>query len=453
MDLLSYREKQDEEEPSVFSISELNREIKKLLEGRFAFLWVRGEISNFKAHSSGHYYFSLKDKKSQMNAVMFKGYNRGLRFQPEDGMEVLVRGRVTVYEPRGNYQILCETMEPVGAGALQLAFEKLKAKLKAEGLFESERKKALPALPSHVALVTSPTGAAVRDMLNVLKRRFRGLQVTVVPCQVQGAKAAETIVQALEKVELLHIKNPVDVVICGRGGGSLEDLWAFNEEILARKIAEFSLPIVSAVGHEIDFTIADFVADLRAPTPSAAAELVVRNAGDLQNQLAVQSRRLVVAMKNLILSWRRETEMRRRRLVDPKRTLQDLFLRCDDLLQKLEMATFRYLSDRHAQVLLLREKLTRPDQRLIRERQNLEALSARLNTALKLKLIKSKERMGRATAVLESISPLKVVERGYAIVTEGDKVVKSAAHLKVGDSLQVRLAKGRVDVEIKKIYQ
>ena len=259
---------------TVYSVEQLNRQIRQLIEGNLGTVWVRGELSNFKAHSSGHFYFSLKDAKSQLTAVMFRGHNSRLKFKPHDGLEVIVRGKVTVYEPRGNYQIVAEMMEPVGAGALQKAYEQLREKLKAEGLFDPKTKRPLPSLPKHVALVTSPTGAAIRDMLNILKRRNPMIEITLVPTNVQGATAAPQICEALKKAYRLP---DLDAVIVGRGGGSIEDLWAFNDEALARVIKQSPVPIISAVGHEIDFTIADFVADLFAPTPSASAELVSKS--------------------------------------------------------------------------------------------------------------------------------------------------------------------------------
>ena len=263
-------------EPSVLSVEQLNVYIKQLLEGQVGQVWVRGELSNFKAHTSGHFYFSLKDSKSQITAVMFRGHNARLKFKPTDGMEVIVRGRITVYEPRGNYQLMCEMMEPVGAGALQKAFEQLKMKLKAEGLFDAARKRPIPTFPRHIAIVTSPTGAAIRDIMNVLSRRAKSIQVTVVPTVVQGEAAAPQICEALAKAIKLR---DVDAIIVGRGGGSIEDMWCFNDEKLARAIAASPIPIISAVGHEIDFTIADFVADLRAPTPSARAACSARSRG------------------------------------------------------------------------------------------------------------------------------------------------------------------------------
>src|SRR3984957_18663367 len=282
-------------DPEIWSVSDVNKAVKATLESQYKLLWIKGEISNFKPHSSGHFYFSLKDSKAQISAVMFRGFNQGLKFRPQDGLEVIVRGKITVYEPRGNYQIFCELMEPMGAGALQLAFEQLKKKLQAEGLFEAARKRPLPRLPKHVAGVTSPTGAAIRDILNVLGRRFKGLRVTLIPAVVQGDAAPRSVVAAIE----LACRLPdVDVMIVGRGGGSIEDLWAFNDERVARAIAASRVPTISAVGHEIDFTIADFVADLRAPTPSAAAELVCRNAAEISDRIQMLSAHLLRNLKH-----------------------------------------------------------------------------------------------------------------------------------------------------------
>src|SRR5262245_16159440 len=329
---------QAKSEPQILSVSDVNRAVKNSLEGQFKLLWLKGEISNFKPHTSGHFYFSLKDSKAQISAVMFRGFNQTLKFRPRDGMEVLVRGKITVYEPRGNYQIFCEVMEPVGAGALQLAFEQLKKKLELEGLFDKARKRPIPAMPKHVAVVTSPTGAAIRDILNILGRRFKGLRVTVVPTVVQGDTAAPSIVRAIELAQRL---DDIDVMIVGRGGGSIEDMWCFNDERVARAISSARVPVISAVGHEIDFTIADFVADLRAPTPSAAAELVCRNAQEICERIAMLDKRLAKSLGHSLQILKHKLVGSSKRLVDPKRRLQDLALRCDELSQRLEAAAFR----------------------------------------------------------------------------------------------------------------
>ena len=437
-------------EPQVLSVEQLNVSIKQLLEGTIGQVWVRGEISNFKAHTSGHFYFSLKDSKSQISSVMFRGNNARLKFKPVDGLEVIARGRISVYEPRGNYQIICDMMEPVGAGALQKAFEQLKMKLKTEGLFESARKKPLPSYPRHIAIVTSPTGAAIRDILNILSRRARGIQVTVVPTVVQGEGSAAKIAEALKKAISI---SDVDVVIIGRGGGSIEDLWAFNDENLARLIASSHLPIISAVGHEIDFTIADFVADLRAPTPSAAAELVAKSASDLGQRVTSLERVLMLSLNKILKSLKDKSFGLSKRLVDPQRHLQDLILRNDDLQTRLELAVERTLSDFGHQITLLREKLGSPQDLIDSRRQKLDYLRLRSDKVIVHSLERKQSRLGRLASVLDSLSPLKVVERGYSIVMKNNEVVKSASQVSVGDPLKIRLAQGELSVKVETVKE
>lgn len=420
-------EKATQDEPQVLSVSEINKAVRSTLEGQFKLIWVKGEISNFKPHSSGHWYFGLKDAKAQISAVMFRGFNGHVKFRPKDGMEVIVRGKVTVYEPRGTYQIFCELMEPVGAGAMQLAFEQLKAKLQAEGLLDPERKRPIPMLPQHVAVVTSPTGAAIKDILNVLGRRFKSLQVTLIPAVVQGAQAPASIVSAINMANQLR---DVDVLIVGRGGGSIEDLWAFNDEAVARAIASAKVPTISAVGHEIDFTIADFVADLRAPTPSAAAELVCRSAAELTERLGFLKQHLVKSIQHALVTagqrWRHASQ----RLVDPKRRLQDLSIRCDELVQRLTLAVERYFE--------------LPEQRLL-------ALTTQLRTFMRARFDRSNAQLSQAMAVLDSMSPLRVLDRGFAVALKEERVLKSADQVKVGDQLEVRLSRGRIWAEVNKI--
>lgn len=426
-------------EPSVLSVEQLNIYIKQLLEGQVGMVWVKGEISNFKAHTSGHFYFSLKDSKSQITAVMFRGHNSRLKFKPTDGMEVIVRGRITVYEPRGNYQLMCEMMEPVGAGALQKAFEQLKAKLKAEGLFESTRKRPIPTFPRHIAIVTSPTGAAIRDILNVLSRRAKSIQVTVVPTLVQGEAAAPQLREAFKKATALP---GVDVIIVGRGGGSIEDMWCFNDEALARMIAASPVPVISAVGHEIDFTIADFVADLRAPTPSAAAELVAKSSGELATRVQSLERMLYLSFEKKMKYLKEKVMGLSKRLVDPQRRLQDLELRNDDLLNRLEFAIHRFLNEKTHRVELLTEKLGSPEDLIEQRKKDLEFLKARSEKALLFSIEKKKSSMSRLMGILDSLSPLKVVERGYSIVTKQNEVIKSATQVHKGDLVDIRLAQG-----------
>ncbi len=407
-----------EQDVKVYSVSELNSYIKGLLESTIRDVWIKAEISNFKAHTSGHFYFSLKDEKSQVNAVMFRGANSKLKFRPEDGMEVMVLGRISVYEPRGNYQVYCDSMEPVGAGALQVAFEQLKAKLQSEGLFDPRKKRPIPAFPRHLAIVTSPTGAAIRDMINVLSRRFRGLPVTVVPTKVQGNEAPVEIVEAIRRAQLL---KDVDVIIVGRGGGSIEDLWAFNDERVARAVAACRVPVISGVGHEVDFTICDFVADLRAPTPSAAAELVVKNTGDLVQRIQVMQRNLVVHM-------RRSHQMRQqtllgfsKRLVDPKRYLQDVAIRIDDYIARLGAAMGFICKDRL--------------HRIDKGRSHLEL---RMQAQLK---DREKQWM-KFSGVLDALSPLAVVARGYSLVKKQGEIVKDSSQIAKNDVLEIQFAQG-----------
>lgn len=426
-------------EPIIQSVDQLNNYIKQLLEGQVGQVWVRGEISNFTAHTSGHFYFSLKDSKSQISAVMFRGSNARLRFKPTNGMEVIVRANVTVYSPRGNYQLMCDMMEPVGAGALQKAFEQLKAKLKAEGLFEAARKKPIPHFPRHIAIVTSPTGAAIRDILNILSRRAKSIQVTVVPTLVQGESAAPHICEALRKA----IQLPdVDAIIIGRGGGSIEDMWCFNDETLARAIAACPIPIISAVGHEIDFTIADFVADLRAPTPSAAAELVAKSNAELSTKVQAAEKMLRLSLEKKLKYVREKMIGLSKRLVDPKRRLQDLQLRNDELLTRLELAVHHILDQRTHRVELLSEKIVNPQVVIDKRKKDLLFLASRSEKALLFSLEKKKARTDRLMGMLDSLSPLRVVERGYSIVTQNSNVIKSSTQVKKGDSIDIRLAHG-----------
>lgn len=437
-------------EPAVLSVEQLNIYIKQLLEGQVGVVWVKAEISNFKAHTSGHFYFSLKDSKSQITAVMFRGHNSRLKFKPSDGMEVIVRGRISVYEPRGNYQLMCEMMEPVGAGAMQRAFEQLKAKLKAEGLFEAARKKPIPTFPRHIAVVTSPTGAAIRDILNVLSRRAKSIQVTVVPTVVQGEGAAAQICEALKKTYGLP---DVDVIILGRGGGSIEDMWCFNDEALARIIVESPIPIISAVGHEIDFTISDFVSDLRAPTPSAAAELVAKSVTELSGKVRSLERMLILSFEKQKKLLREKLSGLSKRLVDPKKRLQDLSLRNDDLLNRLEFALSRSLKEKGHRVELLTEKLGSPQRLIDKKKKDLEHLKARSEKAMAFSMEKKNARLIRLMALLDSMSPLKVVERGYSIVTKKNEVIKSAAQVHKGDLVDIRLSQGSLSAVIESVKE
>lgn len=436
---------------AVLSVEQLNKRIRGSIESQYFNVWVKGEISNFKAHSSGHFYFSLKDSQSQIKAVMFKGYNSRLRFKPQDGLEVLLHGKVTVYEPRGEYQLMCDTMEPVGAGALQKAFEQLKEKLKKEGLFELTRKRSLPPLPKHVAIVTSPTGAAIQDILNILKRRARGLEITIVPSVVQGEAAAPALRESFLKATSVP---DIDVIIIGRGGGSMEDLWCFNDEQLARLIASSPVPVISAVGHEIDFTICDFVADLRAPTPSAAAELVVKSADELIQKVKSLQKMLIITSDRLMKTSRQKFIGLTHRLIDPKRKIQDFVLKSDDLQNRLINAAQRFLLRKRDILALSTQKLGTPEGVIKNKSAKLQMLEVRLRNLAEKTLEFKKAKLYQKMAVLDSLSPLKVVDRGYSLVQTTDgQLVKSTRQLKVNDTIELRFAQGRAQAQIRQILE
>ncbi|MES3038172.1 MAG: exodeoxyribonuclease VII large subunit [Bdellovibrionota bacterium] len=436
-----------ENNDSVLTVEQLNQEIKQLMEGQFALLWVKGEISNFKPHTSGHFYFSLKDKKSQISAVMFRGYNSRLKFKPEDGMEVIVRGKISVYEPRGNYQILCELMEPVGAGALQKAYEQLKVKLQAEGLFESARKKPIPPFPKKIAIVTSPTGAAVRDIINILSRRAPHLEVIVVPALVQGTAAVSSLCAGFALAQRIP---DLDVIIIGRGGGSVEDMWCFNDEGLARDIAASTIPVISAVGHEIDFTIADFVADLRAPTPSAAAELVSKSVHDTQVKLESLFRVLFFSMQKGVQKWQQKNSSLARMLADPRKRIENLILRHDELRTRLESTIqFKFQAIRH-RISIGVKGLRSPTELVALKRKDLMTMFQRLARGATSGSEKRFEKVHRIMLMLDTLSPLKVVERGYSITYKNKKLIKSTNDLEVGDKVSVVLCHGEFEAEVTK---
>jgi exodeoxyribonuclease VII large subunit len=437
----------------VFTVSALTRAVKDTLEEGFGGLWVEGEISNFRVHTSGHVYFTLKDEEAQVRAVLFRSRMRRVRFEPADGLHVLAFGRLEVYAARGEYQLVCEVLEPKGLGALQLAFEQLKARLAAEGLFDAGRKRPLPTLPRRVGLVTSPTGAAVRDFLRVVTRRFAGLQVLVCPVRVQGDTAASEIAAALRT---LNRWGNLDVIVLARGGGSLEDLWAFNEEAVARAIAASKIPVISAVGHETDVTIADFVADLRAPTPSAAAEMVVREKIELVRQVTALRARLAHAMAQRTgrLADRLADFRRRRVLTDPGRPLRDWARRTDDLGTRLTRAMTR----QHARS---RERLDRAARALrpallrgpVRHRRELVVqLGGRMTRALRGETARGRRAVEALAARLDSLSPLQCLARGYAIaLSAAGEVVTRADQVVVGDRLTVRLRMGRLGTRVERV--
>lgn len=386
--------------PRIYSVSELTAELKALLENTFTGVWVEGEISNFKHHTSGHMYFTLKDDRGQLRAVMFRGSNRGLQFRPEDGLAVIVFGNVTIYEPRGEYQVYVEYMEPKGLGALQLAFEQLKTRLEAEGLFDPARKRPIPLLPKKIGLVTSPSGAAIRDILQIIHRRFANVQVLIFPVRVQGEGAAAEIVEGIES---LNKRGDLDVLIVARGGGSIEDLWAFNEEVVARAIYASQTPVISAVGHETDFTIADFVADVRAPTPSAAAELVISRKAELSQ-------------------------------------------RVDDLFSRL-VNHMRYRAERSGERLRSLERhlrLLSPLERVKRQRERLRDGALALQSSMSHRLALWRGDLRTAAARLDSLSPLAILARGYSVCRRLPdlNILTRAASVAEGERVEVLLHQG-----------
>jgi exodeoxyribonuclease VII large subunit len=438
-------------ERRVYSVTELTARIRDLFTRNFTDILVEGEISNCHEAQSGHIYFVLKDKASQLRAVCFKTQVRAMKFRPENGLHVTVRGSISVYEARGDYQIYVESIEPVGLGALQLAFDQLKKRLEAEGLFSPDRKKPLPMLPRCIGLITSPTGAAVRDVVRILRRRFHNVHLTLFPVRVQGDGAALEIVRALQFFNRLQ---SVDVLILARGGGSLEDLWAFNEEAVARAIAQSVIPVISGVGHETDFTIADFVADVRASTPSAAAELVVNTRREFDKHVADLRQTLVDQMRYriLVLSRRVHELGARRGFRRPLDLLRQQRQRADEMSARiahalranLALSTKRF-NVAHKRIVAFDFRMKIAAVRLRLEKLQLE-LAARSDRALRQK----RQRLDRLNLQLHERSPLRVLERGYAIATDSTgQILRSTTQVAVGDAVTLRLHQGRLTTEVK----
>jgi len=436
----------------VWIVRDLVAAVRTNVEREYSDIWVEGEISNFRAHDSGHLYFTLKDEASQLRAVMFRSQARLLRFRPEDGMQVVLRGRVTVYEGRGELQLSAEYLEPKGAGALQVAFEQLKAKLEAEGLFDAGRKKPIPLLPRRIGIVTSPQAAALRDILNILRRRHHTVNILIYPAQVQGDLAA---VEVSAGVKYFNRAKNVDVILVARGGGSAEDLAAFNHEGLARTVASSQIPVISAVGHETDFTIIDFVADLRAPTPSAAAEMVIRSRQEIEEQAEGLRLRLARAVRyRLLMAKQALTEAAQHgafaRMMDGINQRQQ---RLDDLNFRLEKAE-RRLIERHrrrwerASAAVrhydVRRVLTGIEQELVSSK-------AALTSAIKTTLFRNRSRLEQIEHQLKALSPVAILERGYALVFDAaGKLLKDSAQVQSGDEISARLAKGTVTARVEK---
>jgi exodeoxyribonuclease VII large subunit len=434
----------------VYSVSRLNREVRVLLERGFGSLWLEAEISNFARPSSGHWYFSLKDAAAQVRCAMFRQRNMLCAFTARDGQKVLVRARIGLYEPRGEYQLIVDHMEDAGLGALKRQFEELSAKLAAEGLFAAERKRTLPGIPKRIGIITSPTGAAVRDILHVLARRFPAVAILVYPVPVQGAQAAAEIVAALQAAGR---RNECDVLILARGGGSLEDLWAFNDERLARAIVASPIPVITGIGHEIDFTIADFAADVRAPTPSAAAELVVPDAEEWLNTFVRLGVRLQRCMGRRLEESRERLRWltARAALVSPAARLGAQAQRLDELEQCLVRALRRRLQDHRERLRWLtgRAALVSPATRLGQQLLRLKNLEERLNRAWRHAFDSRREQLLPLVRTLNAVSPLATLERGYAIVSvEGGEILRDSADARPGSIIEARLARGRVRAKV-----
>jgi len=436
----------------VWKVRDLVAAVRSHIEREYADAWIEGEISNFRAPESGHLYFTLKDGNSQIRVVMFRSSARLLRFRPADGLQVVVRGRVTIYEDRGELQIAAEYIEPQGAGSLQLAFEQLKSKLEAEGLFAVDRKKPIPSLPSRIGVVTSAQAAALRDILNILERRHHSVNILIYPAQVQGDAASHEVAAG---VRYFNQYDNVDVIIVARGGGSAEDLASFNDEGLARTIAGSEIPVISAVGHETDFTITDFVADLRAPTPSAAAEIVIRSRQEIEDQASALHERLSRAMRYRLLMGRQAlTQLAQHgafaRMMELIRQRQQ---KLDDLVHRLELAERQLLQQGHRRWEMVSAAIRHYDLRLVLSgmRKELDSKTAALAAVTRNVLLQHRVRLERFDTALQSLSPLAILDRGYALVFDsGGKLLKSADGVGIGDEISARLARGQIQAAVTK---
>jgi exodeoxyribonuclease VII large subunit len=438
----------------IYTISRLNREVRTVLEEVFPTVWVQGEISNLAKPASGHLYFSLKDTAAQVRCAMFKNRQSGLRFEPENGMQVMARANVGLYEGRGEFQLIIQSLEPAGTGALQLAFEALKQKLSAEGLFDEEHKKLFPIFPKNIGIITSATGAAVRDILSILKRRYPAANIIVYPTLVQGEGAANKIAEA---IKLADIRKECDVLILARGGGSIEDLWAFNEELVARTIFDTTLPIVSGIGHEIDFTIADFVADQRAATPSAAAELISPDSVEVIAKLKHREEQLIRSQKQNIHNFKNRVELLSKHVPHPKQRLMELIQRTDEYSIRLKHQVEKQISNKKMTMTEIAGKINElnPAHKIARQIEKVDMLQMQFKKSIGRSLEKAHDEISNLSHMLNTVSPISTLERGYAIVTEPktNKIVTNTKHLQSGDQLRIRLATSEIDSTIDKINE
>ncbi len=435
-------------ERKVLSVAELNRRAKDLLEVHLPLLWVEGEVSNLSQPSSGHWYFTLKDERAQVRCAMFKGRNQLVKFKVKAGDKIVVRARVSLYEGRGDFQLIVEHMEEAGFGLLQKRFEELKAKLLAEGLFDEARKKPVPNIPKHIGVITSPTGAAMRDVLAVLERRFPVIPVTVIPVTVQGDKAPDELVDALEKA---HRFGGFDVLILCRGGGSIEDLWAFNNEKLARAIYAAEIPVVSAVGHEVDFTIADFIADYRAPTPSAAAELLSPDMEEMQVTLSNYSQVLLSRLRQSMLRKKEKLAHIQARIRHPGERLRNGYQRLDQLEIRLRNCSRSFLVLQHNKLEDLRKRLDRVAPRYLIEefRREIQQLDGQLRRAVKMRLKNLDKRLQQNMELLDTVSPLATLRRGYSITqSDSGNIIRSSSETGAGNKIRITLAQGQLQAQV-----
>ncbi len=437
----------------IYTVTRLNREVRTVLEEVFPTIWVQGEISNFAKPASGHFYFTLKDNAAQVRCAMFKNRQSGLGFEPENGLQVLARANIGLYEGRGEYQLIIESLEPAGAGALQLAFEALKQKLSAEGLFDENHKKPIPLFPKTIGIITSATGAALRDILSILQRRYPFGNAIVYPVPVQGDGAAIKIAEMIKDADQ---RSECNVLILTRGGGSLEDLWAFNEEIVARAVFDCMTPLVCGVGHEIDFTIADFVADQRAPTPSAAAELVSPDSNEIISQLQRYEGQLINYQKSYIAQYQKHINYLSKQLPHPEQRLQQLIQRIDEYGLRLNHQMEKEITQQKIFLTELYGKINKqnPLGKIIHQTQSLNNLRSQFIKTIKLALERSQQKLSTLKQVLDTVGPRATLDRGYAIVTEtcSGNIVRNTSQIKTGDQLKIRLSKAEIDSTVDKIH-
>ncbi len=443
----------DQKQRFIYSISQLSTEAKELLEGTFPLIWVEGELSNFSSPNSGHWYFTLKDNQSQVRGAMFRMRNMHIPFQPKNGLQVLIRARVSLYTARGDFQLIAEHMEEAGDGALRRAYEQLKSQLQREGLFESRKKQKIPVHPQRIGIITSPTGAAIRDILQTLKRRAPSIPITIYPAAVQGEQAPEQLIAALQNA---IDEKRCDTLIIGRGGGSMEDLWAFNNEALARTIHHCPIPVISAVGHEIDHTICDFVADQRAATPSAAAEIASPDHTVWQQQLQQLKQRLARSALNHIAPKQQQLSWLRQRIRHPQQLIIEQSQQIDDREQQLYKSIKQSIKQKQQQLewLAARIQQKNPSQQLAHYQHQFEQLKQRLNNSGKQQISERKQRLSQQAHQLNAVSPLATLSRGYCIVTtpQDGAVIQSSGQVSAGDKINIQLNKGRINATVEQCH-